>query len=235
MIMAKNNSLNNSDIAVVNRIVMTTSGTYIPTTGTKFIDVEAVGGGGSGGGIQATSGSQAAAASSGGGAGYGRILYTAAQLGASAAVTIGVGGAAAAVGSNGFDGTDTNFVPAGSGSTLSCSGGGGGLTQTSSASAQITAGGTFGDAIGGQLHIAGGSCPNSLTLAAGVMAMSGPGGSTPLGEGGISVNVISPSSVEGQPGSGFGAGSSGAAGCNTATPQTSAAGQPGVVIITEYI
>ena len=88
--------------------VFTGSGTYTPTTGMSYCIIECVGGGGGGGGAAGGSGS-AQVGGSGGGGGYARKYATAADIGASKAVTIGAAGAAGTAGNNaGGNGGDTS-------------------------------------------------------------------------------------------------------------------------------
>jgi hypothetical protein len=130
-------SITISGAGVVNKIVrqvITSTGTYTPTSGMVYCDVELIGGGGGGGGVAAANQN---CGSGGAAGGYTKKIFTAAQIGASQSVTIGTGGAGGVAGDN-------------AGST-------GG---TSSFGAYLTAtGGTGGDggyAIGGSISIYGG-------------------------------------------------------------------------------
>jgi hypothetical protein len=212
--------------------VFASSGTYTPTANMVKCIVEMVGGGGSGGG--AGNGGSAQGASGGGSGGYLKALLTAAQVGASQSVTIGTGGVGAVSGpSNGNSGGTTSL-----GSLLSCTGGGAG---------QQPAGGSGGVAggSGGTPTVSTGTAILTLTGQAGsygmqnFLAVSGNGGSNPLGLGGVQVggNATPPGNVAGQAGTGYGSGSGGAidgvGGGDTA--KGSANGQSGIIIITEYI
>ncbi|MEF3367401.1 DUF2793 domain-containing protein, partial [Methylocystis sp. 9N] len=79
-------------------LTFTSSGTYTPTAGMKFIDVILIGGAG-GGGSGGRAGVGVAVAGGGGGGGGGVVMgrFTAAQVGASKAVAIGAGGPGGAV------------------------------------------------------------------------------------------------------------------------------------------
>ena len=91
--------------------------TYVPSPGLVSADVCLIGGGGgSGGGARVASGTSASGGAGGGGAGGNAASFTAAQLGASVTVTVGVGGTAGAAaagndspGGAGGQGTATTF------------------------------------------------------------------------------------------------------------------------------
>lgn len=102
--------------------IANTGQTYTPTTGTKSIIVEAIGGGGGGGGTSATGAGQYSLSGSGNGGSYGMARFTSGFSGA--VLTIGAGGnGGAAGGANaGGNGGTTSF-----GSLLSCPGGQGGF------------------------------------------------------------------------------------------------------------
>jgi hypothetical protein len=106
--------------------VVTVSGTYTPTAGTKSVIVEAIGGGAGSGGVPATNASQVSLSYGGTAGSYGKARFTSAFSGVT--VTVGAAGAAgsAAPGAGGNGGT-TSF-----GALLSCPGGiggtGGGVT-----------------------------------------------------------------------------------------------------------
>jgi len=86
----------------------TSSGTYTPHAGMVTCLIECVGGGGGGGGVNGAV-SNSAASGGGGGGGYSSKLATAADIGASKAVTIGALGAGGAAGANnGSAGGDTS-------------------------------------------------------------------------------------------------------------------------------
>lgn len=95
--------------------------TYVPTPGTKFAIVLAVSGGGAGGGTVVTAAGQASVGSGGASGSYWHGVLTAAQIGASLALTLGAGGTAT-VGGNGGNGGATSL-----GSYVSIPGGLGGL------------------------------------------------------------------------------------------------------------
>lgn len=216
-------------------VSISSSQTYTPTTNTKYALVGIWGGAGSAGGTAATSAAQAAAAAGGGGGGYCEILYTAAQIGASAAVVIGSGGTGASAGNNnGNAGGTSTFTPAGSGATLSAGGGSGGSGMAASGSAAVTGSTSGGSASGGTLNIAGGTGANGGTGASGAFASGGKGGSSYGSSGGSGV-VSGVSASSGLAGQGPGAASSGAWAGPSQSAQGSNAGIAGLCLITEYI
>jgi hypothetical protein len=102
--------------------VFTASGTYTPTAGkTTFLAFVTGGGGGGGGGSGGNEGG------GGGGGGSGFRLYTSAEMGSTAAITFGAGGAMGESNPTaGGAGGTSQVDPAGTGLTLSAFGGGGG-------------------------------------------------------------------------------------------------------------
>src|ERR1043165_5073819 len=87
-------TLQTGTIKSIVRRVFTSSGTYTPTAGMAFADVEAMGGGGAGGGAVATTSPNVAGGSGGAAGGYARKLFSAATIGASQTGTIGARGGA---------------------------------------------------------------------------------------------------------------------------------------------
>lgn len=106
--------------------VFTSSGTYTPTTGKTSFLVFCTGGGGGGG-----SASGGNFSGSGGGGGTALRLYTSAELGSTATISIGAGGTAGTTGSGGTGGT-SSLTPSGTGLTISGIGGGGGIVGSTS-------------------------------------------------------------------------------------------------------
>jgi hypothetical protein len=103
----------------------TANGTYTPTAGKTTFLVFATGGGGGGGG-----GSDGGRGGGGGASGVALRLYTSAEMGSSAAVTVGAAGSAGSFvfdgGNNGGTGGSTIVNPDGTGLTITGAGGGGG-------------------------------------------------------------------------------------------------------------
>lgn len=220
-------------LAVVIQVKSSTS-TYTPTASMAYCTVEIVGGGGGGGG-----GINNAAFSAGGGgggySGYAKKTYTAALIGANAAVVIGAAGAAGAAGANaGGTGGASTFTPAGAGVVLTANGGVGGAAGNGSAATLGIdgLGGAGGTATNGDINVQGatGSFGILLGFATATQGISGAGANGIWGSGGapqIQGNT-------GAAGSGNGAGGSGGTG-QTAGGKAGAAGTLGLVVITEYV
>ena len=124
------------------------SQTYTPTAGTKRIRVTLVGGGGGGAGVPATGASQGAQGTAGAGAGACIREFTAAQIGVSQVVTVGLGGLGG-VGTTGGKGGDSTF-----GAFMTAFGGEGGNSAGPSANSVAT-GSNGGSATGGEFNIFG--------------------------------------------------------------------------------
>jgi len=206
--------------------VFAATGTYTPTTGMVYCEVEGVGGGGGSGGTSGVAGSQYSSGAGGGGA-YSKGTFTAAAIGASKAVAIGAAGSAGA-GANGAGGNGgtTTF-----GSTLLTapggSGGGGGATAVGGA------GGTAGT--GTTLALPGTHGGNSIVngLAASNVFPCSLGGSSMWGQGGV--NTTTNGTSTGNPGTGYGAGASGCNTYNTGADFAGGAGTIGYLIVKEYL
>ena len=127
--------------------VFTSSGTYTPTAGKTSFLVFCTGGGGGGGANYLGY----AYGGAGGGGGTALRLYTSAELGSTATITVGTGGGVAAAGGT------SSFAPTGSGLTISGLGGGGG------GSAYSGSGGAYFNGSGG----GGGGDTNSMFSIAG--------------------------------------------------------------------
>jgi hypothetical protein len=215
----------NAGSFIVNERVFTSNGTYTPTAGMLYCEVEILGGGGGGGGSQSTTATTIALP--GGGAGeYAFGVFSAATIGTSQSVTIGAGGSGIA-GASGGNGGTTSL-----GSIMTANGGIGGITSSSSSSS-FSFGGTLGGTggVGGNYRTPG-APGDGATGQFGVFQIGGNGGSSQYGAGGIS--PAPSTSGAGQPGLGYGAGGGGVSIFSTA-PTAGGAGSPGVVFITEYI
>lgn len=143
-------------VSLVDMQVITTTSTYTPTSGTQFVKVYCVGAGGGGGGAESTATGGQVRAGGGGGGGTAIRTYNSTELGATASITIGSGGTggAGSTFSDGADGGNTTFNPAGTGVTLTGNGGEGGygLSYSNAISSRNGNGGT---ATNGQLNIRG--------------------------------------------------------------------------------
>jgi hypothetical protein len=210
----------------------TTSGTYTPTPGTRYVVVEAVGGGGGGGGC-ATPGAGAVSAAAGGNSGsYGKGQFS---ITGPIPVTIGAGGIRGVASETptgatiGGPGGDTKF-----GAFMTCPGGLSGLASNSFSIPNICQSipPKSNPATGANISsIDGESGGNGFALGAGI---SGKGGSNPLGAGGASVGSSGNVSVAGGNGTGFGSGGSGAFSGSLASGKDGGMGAPGIVIVWEY-
>jgi hypothetical protein len=186
--------------------VITSTGTYTPTSGMVYCIAEVVGGGAGG---QSVTEDTVEGAGGGGAGGYARKLLTAADIGASKAVTIGAGGAA-----NSAGGTTSL------GAIMSATGGAAGSSDTLNGTAAGT--GTGGDInVPGQ---PGGASP------VGDAQLGANGGSSFYGAGGKASSADGVGAV----GTGYGAGGAGGYASGT-TNRNGGAGSAGVVVITEFI
>jgi hypothetical protein len=197
------------------------TGTYTPTTGMIYVQVECVGGGGGGGGLAT---STASGMSGGGGSGaYSRVILTAAQIGASKAITIGAAGAAGTAGANnGGVGGDTSLgilcVAKGGGA-------GGGVTApnpVSGGAGGLASGGT------GDVKISGNSGPSGSGSSINTVNwVSGPGAGSYFGGGAAGANG---GGINGTDCGGGGSGGSG----NATGNLPGGTGAVGCVVFTEY-
>jgi len=215
-------------VLTIKRQIFTASGTYTPSTGMLYCIVEAWGGGGGSGGVAATGGTNQAASGGGGAGGYSRHVATATDIGVSKAVAIGAAGTAGASGANaGGAGGNTTL-----GTTIVvANGGSGGSGCNAGGTSTGGAGGTAGTgnivAIPGE-NGQGGAGFGSVTI----YPLSGRGGSTQVGGGGA--GVMNSFSSSGVAGNGYGSGASGATSSGGSGPFAGTAGQPGLMIITEF-
>lgn len=214
---------------LINIQVFTNTGTYTPTPGMKFIIAEGVGGGGGGGGCAATAAGNIAGAQGGGSGAYGKGKFTAADIGASKAVTIGAAGSGGTA-SNGTAGGTTSL-----GALMSMPGGnfGGG----GGASAAPT--GFLGGASGGGLP-SGANILASPGSASGPAAVGQNGGTSTGGFGGnggsslLGIGAQGTSNTNGGNSAGYGAGGGGTASAPGTGALTGGNGSKGVLIIYEF-
>ena len=223
----------------VKETLFTSSGTYTPTAGLVYAIVEAVGGGGAGGGAAATGSGQSSTGAGGGSGAICKKIISAAAIGASQAITIGLGGTGVS-GAGGNSGGNTTF-----GAILTAGGGPGGSFVGANSGGGAVAGTAGGTGTGGDLNIQGGSSGASLsqTVPGGLVTFtSGNGGSNQYGAGAAAVSGYSTGATGGPgvAGSGYGSGGSGAAnatvsGGGSLSAQPGGAGSPGMVLVTEFI
>jgi hypothetical protein len=225
--------------------LFTANGTYTPTPGMRYVIVKMAGGGGAGGGASAIVSSTSVGVGGGGGSGgYVEAQLTAAQIGASQAVTIGAGGTGAS-GTNGGNGSATTL-----GALLSAGGGGGGLSVGASGNfATSTASGGTGGTItvttGTNLVSRAGESGESgiavYQASATVYSFaSGNGGNNILGVGGIGVRqatvasaVTSTAGIAAAVNTGGGGSGAGNGGLNP-TSVAGGNGGSGKIVIIEY-
>lgn len=215
-------------ITKVAQQIFTASGTYTPTPGMVYCIAEVVGGGAGAGGA---AGAANAPGSSGGGGqgGYAKGWLSAADIGASKAVTIGAGGAGGINGSStGVSGGTTSL-----GSLVVATGGTGSIGAPSVSFIQTNSGGSTGRGTAGNLLVSG---PNGGGYSAwsfgntssSNIALGGQGGSSMYGTGGRGFT-----NSNGENASGYGSGGGGAGSISGA--KVGGSGTSGIVIITEYI
>jgi hypothetical protein len=198
------------------------SATYTPTAGTVLVEVELVGGGGAGGGAAPTGAGQCSAGAGGGGGGISRRRILSGFTGIT--VTVGAGGTPVSGGAGG-NGGSTSF-----GGLLSATGGSGGSLgpAASNATLNMVGQGVGGMGSGGDLN---GSGFHGGPAFYAVSPVSGKGGGSPYGDGGIYANGTS----AGNSAASFGAGGSG--GClqaGSATAASGGSGGGGLAIVREY-
>ncbi|WP_312624963.1 hypothetical protein [Scandinavium sp.] len=219
---------------LLNVKVITSSGTYTPSPGTKTIIVECQGGGGAGGGSSATTSGNASIGAGGAEGCYGKGIFT--NLSSSYSVTIGAGGVGVS-GSSGGGGGTTSF-----GSLMSASGGYGGARMSPGAAASIigiesTSQPAPPTVSGGNIVSSGyqGSYVIGLRLAAAYTlgAISGMGGRSFFGAGGGAASSSGAGATATAYGSG-GAGSKSWSDSGTDIAYAGGNGAKGVVIVWEY-
>lgn len=211
------------------RVFTTTgAGVYTPTSGMRYVQVEAIaGGGGSGGGAATT-----LFASAGGGSGsYSRKVLTAAQVGTTMAYIVGAGGTAGASGGgSGETGTATSF-----GSTWVTTLGGVGSVTATAASLAGGAGGALGTG-GIVAGFNGGATIANAGALNGAGSPSGAGANSVMGQGGYPVTMNATGATPGTSGQGYGSGAGGGtAGVTTPAVFLGGTGAQGAIIVTEYI
>ncbi|TEZ63267.1 phage tail protein [Escherichia coli] len=194
--------------------VFTSSGTYIPTPGTKRLRVTITGGGGGGGGCQAISNNETFFGA-GGGAG-GTVIITPTLTNDRHPVTIGAGGAGGVGAKAGLKGGDSSF-----GSVIAPGGEGGGKLGVTN-----TNGGNGGVPSIGNIKIIGGCGGDGQS---GNISVSGEGGTSYWGGGGRA------GAGGGVSGKAYGSGGGGAYDAGySGTSMTGGKGAAGICIIEEF-
>ena len=205
--------------------VFTASGTYTPTADMVSCLAFVVGGGGGSGG---TTSNGDAGSGGGGGGGCAIELLSAADIGASQAVTIGAGGSGGTSSNQGGTGGTSSL-----GALLSATGGVGSLTGNGGSTTKL--GGVGGAGTGGDLNLTGeaGEPPYHYDGVSGSEIISGRGGSSFFGTGGEGRALAVSGSAVGQPGNLYGGGAGGSL-TDSATDRAGGAGAAGVVYIVEF-
>lgn len=214
--------------AGVNVQTFAVSGTYTPTVGMKYCQIECVGGGGGGGGTGDFSGFFGGGAGGGSGS-YSRKTVPAITIGASQVVTVGNGGTAgAAAGTTAAGAGGVTSV----GTICIANGGAGGPGY---AFTGATAGGAGGTAGTGDIAAAGnpGMPTVGISGADGSNTSAGHGAPSFFGGAGRCGAPNPGASAVGSPGS-VGGGGGGGCSSNSATARAGGIGGAGFVIITEY-
>ena len=200
----------------VNKVFLTSSGTYSTPSGVKALYVEVVGGGGGGGAAQASA-ANAAAGSGGGGGGYAaKFIYSPKS---SYAYVVGAGGATVTAGG------DTSFD---SPSICTATGGAGGNASTGGTTPVWINGAACGTGTVGDMLILGEYSGSSLRLNGG-QAIGGNGGNSHFGTGGLGITAAGTALT----GNNYGGGGAGAVSYST-TVYNGGTGAQGVIIVTEY-
>jgi hypothetical protein len=215
---------------LLNIQVITASGVYTPTAGTKSVQVEVIGGGGAGGGVSAAAAGQAA---SGGGGGSGaRGISTRISTGFSGvAITVGAGGVGVTGGAGGAGGT-SSF-----GSFVSAPGGGGASLQTSQAGpgfGQQGFGAVFPTGSAVLVSAPGWSAKPGIVYSSAV-TFTGQGADTVYAQGGnASGSSATNQRGDGNNANGYGAGGGGGYATAGAAAAKGGNGAAGVVIVYEF-
>jgi hypothetical protein len=206
----------------VNIQKFTASGTYTPSVGLVSAIIECIGSGAGGGGSAFTAG-QNYGGGGGGSGSYSRSSKTAAQIGASQAITIGPAGNGG-VAATGTAGGDVSF-----GSLVIGKGGSPGVLGSTAVGGVGGAGGVVGT---GDLAFAGAPGGNGFYNGSNTLIVGGGGfgGSSAFG-GGAPPNLTA--DTNGSAGLNYGSGGSG--GVSSAANKNGGDGSAGIVIVTEFI
>ncbi len=211
-------------ITKIIRQTFTSNGTYTPTSGMVYCEIEAIGGGGGGGGIANSTATTSISYGGGGAGSYSRKISTAATIGGSQTVTIGAAGTAGAnTGATGGNGGDTSV------GAICIGKGGSGGTGGTAATYLAGAGGVAGT---GDVTTIGNAGENGrLVLSSSSNLATSLGGASVFG--GRPVAIMNQGN--GPAGTTYGCGGSAGISSAAAGAQTGGAGFAGIVIITEYV
>lgn len=212
---------------LISIVRITSTSTYTASPGVKSVIVYCQGAGGAGGGAAPTS---ATTSSPAGGGGAGALSV--------AKLTTGFSGASVIIGSGGLGVSNAaggNGGPTSFGGVITAGGGQGGARSAAFTPPLYSTPGPGGSGIAGA-NLYGkagdsgtiGICFNPIT------AVGGAGAQSTYGGGGNPVGVSTATAVNGQPGSGYGAGGSGGVSAGGAGPATGGNGSAGIVFVYEY-
>lgn len=220
------NYLNGLTAVPINKVIVqtfTSNGTYTPTAGMVYCQIECLGGGGGGGGLSNTGAGTGASAGGGGAGSYSRIVSTAATIGASKAVTVGAGGTAGA----NTDGTGGNGGDTSVGTICIGKGGSGGVGGNTGA------GGNGGVAGTGAVTTVGNNGGNGANYALITLAPTQGLGAASIFGG--APGAVTTAGAPGKNASNYGSGGNGASSFNADGAQIGGTGSAGIVIITEFV
>ncbi len=219
---------------LINVQTFTSSGTYTPTAGTKFVIAEVLGGGGGGGSNAATPSSGAAAGAGGASGAYAVCKHSPTGP---VSVVIGAGGAGGISTAAGADGSTGGTSSYGAVSAPGGRGGPRGVAFNTFPTGGNVALGTA--AVTGTTIVSTpGTCGSYGMLYSDSNATGGGGANSIYGAGGIAItiNASGTGTNQGADGVGYGAGGGGAVSVHTSTASSSRGGNgsSGIVIIWEY-
>jgi hypothetical protein len=214
---------------LMNIRVLTSGTSYVPSTGTRAIYVECLGGGGQGGGA-ATSSSTVSLGGGGGGGAYAAKLLTGAAVKNPTTYAIGAGGTTGTAGNAGQAGGDTTWDT----NVVVAKGGAGGAVLAAGSTAVMQAGANGGAqasctgdlAIGGEPGGMGQRTSGTTYLYAGNGGCSALGGAPGVGA------INSTAGATGQAALNYGSGGAGAA--TLATAAAGGAGTNGFIRVWEF-
>lgn len=210
---------------LLNFQVFTSSGTYTPTTGMKNVIFEVQGGGGAGAGAGGAGAGNVSIGAPGTSGSYAKGEYSAATVGASQAVTVGIGGL-------GFSGTAGNNGGASSVGTLITAppGIGGGLLNNVGVPTANGNGSQSSAAAGGNISSSVGVAGSPSLAFSTTLALGGQGGTSVFGPGNATTQI----NQAGAPASNYGAGGGGCVLNTSGGNAAGGAGFQGIVIAWEY-
>ncbi len=215
------------DYRLISVRVLTSGTSFVPTSGTRALYVECIGGGGQGGGA-ATSSSTASLGTGGNGGGYSAKWLTGAQVKNPTTYAIGAGGSSGGAGAAGQAGGDTTWDT----NVIVAKGGPGGLvlaagsTNVAILPAAVAVAGT------GDLTLVGESGGFGYRISGTVLGWSGAGAPGALGGAGGAAVITTTTNGGAAPAGAYGAGGGGAATLSTAA--TGGVGLAGVIRVWEW-